>query len=82
MWAENDGAGRASVDVVFTYARNTQTNVALSNSGVEVIPIVGAELGRGRGSGHCMTCPIVWEPLDQPRIGRQKHRLMYCWAEP
>ncbi|MFF8973064.1 arginine deiminase family protein [Streptomyces sp. NPDC014995] len=48
---------------VIAYDRNTMANDRLSAAGIDVLTIPSAELVRGRGGPHCLSCPLVRDPL-------------------
>jgi arginine deiminase len=58
QWDDGNNVVALEPGVVVAYERNMLTNQHLRQAGIEVIEIQGFELGRGRGGGHCLTCPL------------------------
>lgn len=63
QWDDGNNVVALKPGVVVAYDRNEWTNAKLREAGVTVIEFEGSELGRGRGGGHCMTCPVWREPV-------------------
>jgi arginine deiminase len=59
QWDDGNNVVALAPGEVVCYERNEATNAKLAAAGIELHPIAGQELGRGRGGGHCMTCPVV-----------------------
>jgi arginine deiminase len=59
QWDDANNTVALEPGVVVSYERNTYTIAKMRQAGIEVVAIAGFELGKGRGGGHCMTCPFV-----------------------
>ena len=63
QWDDGNNVVALEPGVVVAYERNTYTIAKMREAGIEVVTIEGFELGKGRGGGHCMTCPLVRDPI-------------------
>ncbi len=63
QWNDSTNTLAIAPGKVITYCRNVVSNEVLENNGIEVLPIKGSELVRGRGGPRCMSMPLWREKL-------------------
>ena len=62
QWDSGNNLVAIEPGVVVAYSKNVYSNKKYREAGVEVLEIHGFEVGKGRGGGHCMTCPLLRDP--------------------
>lgn len=64
QWDDGNNTLAVAPGVVIAYARNTETNRRLRESGIEVLELDASELCRGRGGSRCLT-----QPIERDQVG-------------
>jgi arginine deiminase len=62
QWNSANNVVAIEPGVVVAYSKNVYSNQKYRDAGIEVVEIEGFEVGKGRGGGHCMTCPLLRDP--------------------